>query len=256
MSYFSLFVSGCLNISVTMHTVHSHHISSTRRRPIVFHRTAHPRCNLQPKYLPCSVTMTVERRRWFRVACHRGQTRVENTAVAGWRMRHGVCFTSSLESHIRCSAQCSDTRWMRRKNIKETAVTANEFQHLNGLRGLSEIKRWLKRLVFPPHFQRGSPPKRPLPSRASELTITPPQRKLQDHQSQLSTSRVQIVSQANVKTYEALCSLPVAVFLSRERIQGDIYMFLLQEGIMDGLCKQATHRHIHRWSERNTCWSV
>lgn len=168
--------------------------------------------------------MTGEQRRWFRVAHHHGRSRAENTAVPGWRMRHGVCFTSSLESRIRCSAQCSDTRWMRRNNIKENAATANEFQHLSGLKGLSEMKRWLRRRVFPPHFERGSPPKRPLPSQASELTITPPQRKLQDHQSQLSTSRVQIVSLANVRTYEALCSLPIAV---GERIQRDfLYVFI------------------------------
>lgn len=61
-----------------------------------------------------------------------------NTTALGWRMRHRVCFTFSLESLFSCSAQCSDTRWMRMKYIQETAATANEFQHLNGLRRLSE----------------------------------------------------------------------------------------------------------------------
>lgn len=124
---------------------HAHRAHRASQSPVAIHRREHPWCNQQPKYLPCSVTITIAQRCWFGFARHIVQSWCWNTTVPGWRMRHRVCFTFPLESHF----GCSDTRWMKRKDIKETAATANEFQHLSSLRRLSEIKTSTEMSSFP-----------------------------------------------------------------------------------------------------------
>lgn len=164
MSYFTVFVSACLNISVIMWALT--HCKSSTPLPVSvcarwFSLMVHLLYNLQNKYLVYSVTIIAKWRHWFHVSYHLGQAFVENIGLPGWGMRHcDVCFSSSffLNPHfLLCSAFWHSMDEEKRKGKKSEKPQINfKFSKISE----SWVKEhWQKLWILTPLLKRGSPPK-------------------------------------------------------------------------------------------------
>lgn len=167
MSYFTVFVSACLNISVVISAL-THCKSSTPSGrhngwflcvPDDFHWCCiyYIICKINIWYTVLQLLQSGGTDFMSAIILDKPLLKTLACLVGEWGIVMFVFHPPSFWTHISCSVQCSDTRWMNRKEKKSRKPQINA-----KILRISESwvkEHWWKLWVLTPHFKRGSPPK-------------------------------------------------------------------------------------------------